>query len=59
MKQIQIRYDKDIPDDKAMMYAAAALKGEEQRTGIVTFKDGTVLWFSDRAKNIAITITKE
>lgn len=57
MKQIQIRYDNDIPDDKAMRYAAAALKGAEQRTGIVTFVDGTVVWFSDRAKNIALTIT--
>ena len=55
MKQILIRYDNGISDHKALRYAAAAIE-DGNSTGVVTFTDGTVLWFSDRAKNIALTI---
>ena len=59
MKQILIRHGDDIDPEDAMRYAYKAWKGSEERTGIVTFTDDTVVVFSERSKNPSMTVWRE
>ena len=56
MKQITIRHNDSINEIDALEYLRVALVRCKERTGIVIFRDGTRLLFSDRAKGISVLI---
>ena len=58
MKRIFVSYGEDITADEAMKYASLALRSG-QRTGVITFNDGTALAFSDNTKYPSMTIWRK
>lgn len=49
----------DIPEDKALMLAQMALQSLPDKKGIVSFTDGSMASFNERAKNTTIHIWKD
>lgn len=57
MKQILIRHTDDITPDEAFARAWRAWRAAgEEKTGIVTFRDGIVVEFSDYSKHPSMTV---
>lgn len=56
--RIYISYE-GMTEAEAVGYVKTALEDSEIRTGIVAFKDGTMLAYSDYTKNTAITVWRE
>ena len=55
MKKIYIQYQEPITEERAVILVESALR-TGQRTGLVTFTDGTAVEFSGRAKNLSMTV---
>lgn len=58
-KRIYITVLDDIPEEKALMLAKMTLQALPDKKGIVTFTDGSVASFNERAKNTSIFIWKD
>lgn len=52
-------WDDDIPEEKALMLAQMALQSLPDKKGIVSFTDGSMASFNERAKNTTIHIWKD
>lgn len=49
----------DIPEEKALMLAQMALQALPDKKGIVSFTDGSMASFNEKAKNTTIHIWKD
>lgn len=58
-KRIYITILDDIPEDKALMLAQLTIQALPDKKGLVTFTDGSVASFNERAKNTSIFIWKD
>ena len=59
MKRITIFYDEGITDIVALSRALEAFKYDDERTGVITFTDGSALAYSDTSKHPSVTIWKQ
>ena len=58
-KRIYITILDYIPEDKALMLAQLTIHALPDKKGLVTFTDGSVASFNERAKNTSIYIWKD
>lgn len=60
MKQILIRHTEDITPDEAFARANVAWRAAgEEKTGVVVFRDGIIVEFSDYSKHPCMTIFRK
>ena len=60
MKQILIRHTEDITPDEAFARAYRAWQeADEEKSGIVVFRDGIVVEFSDYSKHPSMTVFRK
>ena len=59
MKQILIRHTDDVSEEEALHHAYGAIAYCSQRTGVLCFKDGITVIFSDRSKYPSMVVIRE
>lgn len=56
MKRIYLTVYDNIPEEKALRFAAKLIEVLPERQGVVKWEDGTCAAFNERAKNTSITL---